>query len=853
MSEELILNNAENTAEENAEPVAELSYFQTRMNELGITDEINSINILEFDVIKKENVWKAKKIFRESSLGIQIYCYTIDGLAINYAKDGSRWKTNEFFITRLAKPKIDAKGKSHKYILPTKAGTNPFFGPKLVQKFLNKEKIKTLCFTEGYFKAFKGEMHGLDIVGLSSITHMKNSENGNLYEDVVKLIEVCKVENVIWLQDGDCLDLTSQDIENSDIYKRPFQFFNTANVFRDLFSKWDVKKYFAHVESKSVDGSPKGLDDILVAMGGKEIDVVEDLVNLSVKPRYFYRIDITFSIGALHKYFRLDNIESFFLFHAEKRAELYKKPFTWHGTKYKYNEDESKLEVVVPGEAKNYFRVGDQYYCFVEIPNKYNSLDRQFHRRMKGTITDDHGKRIFSHIPKYQAFCNVPDHVNYQPIINNCFNVYAPFEHDVEAESGEFPYTEMFLKHIFGTGDINWTNPNTGEKMVINEYELGLDYIQILYQYPAQILPILCLVSKENNTGKSDFGKFLKMLFTQNVAIVGNAELSNDFNASWAAKLLIICDEAKIDKQVVVEKIKMLATADKITMNSKGKDHVELDFFGKFLFMSNNEDNFIYASEEDQRYWVRKVPKLEKVDITIKAKIKDEIGSFLHFLSNRKIVTPNTHRGWFHPQLIKTDALKKVIAKSQGTFEKELRAKLRNMFMDFGVDTIYMTQKDMCEEWFKVKYETNYMESVLKEKFKVETYHEFFYEGKKYKSIELLREKVGFDAMDEEAQKALNSSIEKKFCTCRYSYPRWERVMNLAGKQEPQQVWVKNLGRPYRFKKEDFLTPEEIRALDIDPEIKRSNEIMGDQVEMLLPVNKSEEKSDDKEVDDLPF
>jgi hypothetical protein len=405
--------------------------------------------------------------------------------------------------------------------------------------------------------------------------------------------------------------------------------------------------------------------------------------------------------------------------------------------------------------------------------------------------------------------------------------VYSPFEH--EPEPGEWKNIEAFIKHIFGTADLKWTDNETKERLTINEYDLGLDYIQLLYQKPFQTLPILCLVSRENETGKSTFAKFLKMIFTQNVAIVGNAELSNDFNASWAPKLIVACDEAKIDKQVVIEKIKMLSTAEKIFMNSKGKDHVEIDFFGKFIFISNNEDNFIYASEDDVRYWVRKIKRIEQLDNQMMYKLKEEIPAFLHYLNERKMVTPSRTRAWFPHELIKTDALLKVIAKSQGTFEKELRNKLRNTFLDFGVDTILMTQKDMMDEWFKFKYETNYMESVIKDKLKAETYHFYLLEGVRYESIEVMKEKLGLHATDE-----LISKAEKKFTTKKYSYPRWERRPNGEGKEEMIQVWIHGTGRPYRFKKTDFLTPEEINALAIDPEMARGMEIMGDQTQIPL-------------------
>jgi len=45
-------------------------------------------------------------------------------------------------------------------------------------------------------------------------------------------------------------------------------------------------------------------------------------------------------------------------------------------------------------------------------------------------------------------------------------------------------------------------------------------------------------------------------------------------DAHWSTKLVVVCDETKIDKQAVIEKVKSLSTADKIMTNAKGKNHV---------------------------------------------------------------------------------------------------------------------------------------------------------------------------------------------------------------------------------------------------------------------------------------
>ena len=97
---------------------------------------------------------------------------------------------------------------------------------------------------------------------------------------------------------------------------------------------------------------------------------------------------------------------------------------------------------------------------------------------------------------------------------------------------GECPVTIEFLKHIFQ-----------------HDYELGLDYIQLLYQQPTKNLPILCLVSKEKNTCKGTFLKLIKAIFGQNATVIGNEDLANGFYASWAEKLVIAIDETFVYKK----------------------------------------------------------------------------------------------------------------------------------------------------------------------------------------------------------------------------------------------------------------------------------------------------------------
>jgi len=65
------------------------------------------------------------------------------------------------------------------------------------------------------------------------------------------------------------------------------------------------------------------------------------------------------------------------------------------------------------------------------------------------------------------------------------------------------------------------------------QIELGLDYLQILFTQPTQMLLILLLVSNERNTGKTTFLSFLKMIFGKNATFNTNEDFRSQFNADW--------------------------------------------------------------------------------------------------------------------------------------------------------------------------------------------------------------------------------------------------------------------------------------------------------------------------------
>ena len=531
------------------------SYFHKRMAELGVTEENNQIEIWQTEVMEGENqgktVLKPMPIFRESPKGIDIFVYSLDQRKIKYTKEGSRWKS-DYCITRLETPRVNEKGAVQKYNKPRGEPSYPFFPPKLVAKYAEKKPVKVLYVTEGYFKSWVADQKGIDCVGVQSITCLRDTSTNELWSDVKKLVQECKVERIIWLTDGDFNNLTGNELKDGiDLSSRPNIFYSSVHTFADITSQLtDVERYFAHINSEELDGHPKGLDDLLLAFPTQVPEIVMELNNFSIVApgkkhpgKYITRINISINTGRVRQYFHLDDVTKFYLHHCERRPELKTlKNFNFYGTTYKYNDEEGKCVVEVPGSASDYIRIGNDYYKQINMPISKNvdgtdKVKKVLSGRAKGTIVDDHGKDFCKHIRKYDAPCIVPDHFNYQQVVNNCYNLYHPFTH--EPEEGDCSNTIDFFKHIFGEDIITYLNPHTGQTMQFPRYELGIDYITIAYKMPWQMLPILCLVSNERQTGKTTMLNYLDELFQENAISIGNEDLEADFNAHWQARCLL--------------------------------------------------------------------------------------------------------------------------------------------------------------------------------------------------------------------------------------------------------------------------------------------------------------------------
>ena len=353
---------------------------------------------------------------------------------------------------------------------------------------------------------------------------------------------------------------------------------------------------------------------------------------------------------------------------------------------------------------KEYIRVGTEYFKEVLCPLMSGDNMKSLIKWNKATIIDDFGKDSLKVIKKYETFCTFPSHINYQREINNFYNKYEPLSYCV-SEKGDWENIKLFLQHLFG-----------------KQYELGLDYLTILWKHPSQILPILCLVSVERNTGKSTFLKLLKLIFEGNMTINKNEDFRSRFNSDWAGKLIVAVDEVLLDKKEDSERIKNLSTSNHYKLEGKGVDKAEIEFFGKFILCSNNEENFIKIDDLEIRYWVIKVNPFAKENPDLLEQMRKEIASFAYHLTNRKIETQRTTRMWFTKEQIYTKALDVLVRGNRTSIEKEIEEFLIDQFCTLELDELYYTTKDLHEQLnlANIRVGKNYVSKIITENFKLE-------------------------------------------------------------------------------------------------------------------------------------
>lgn len=414
--------------------------------------------------------------------------------------------------------------------------------------------------------------------------------------------------------------------------------------------------------------------------------------NPTSKATFIYSNNIVEVVGP-NKYFKEKFISKFTLL---------------SGIKFKHNYHQTCSYVLheLMGNPIPYVRVGTDYFKVIQKDDRYGGTQTHLKNWKIEIIKRDHSNYLISQIPAFDDFIITPDNKNYQPIIKNCYNLYSKFSH--EPRAGEIPTSLHFMKHIFG-----------------DQLELGLRYLKILYEKPTQILPILTLASKERDTGKTTFINWMEMIFGANSVLISPEDLIHPFNSNYASKNIILVDETFIEKQSGVEKLKSLSTAKSLKVSQKNVSEYNIPFYGKFILCTNKIRDFMRIDEDEVRFWIREIPKIEgKKNTKIEDQLMSEVPAFIQYLIDLPAINYDTgSRMVFTKDEIKTDALIVVKSESKNSLQKAIEIHCEEFFDGNNMKEFYATVTDIKNRWFShnSRVDVEYLSKVLRIEMKMKS------------------------------------------------------------------------------------------------------------------------------------
>lgn len=688
------------------------SYCSERLKMYKISEEQNKIQVHEIDY----PVQSIPIFYPDDNDNIKIKYISPEGKILKYESNG---KLKDFERIRYKNP--NGKGK---YNQPYKSGVFPFIPPAIIQKFRAEDKIKTLFVTEGEFKSFVMSINGFDSVGIGGIQNYIDKHKNDLDQYLKQIIEVCSVENIVLLFDADCLTVKYEP--EKDLYKRPNSFYTAVKNFKEFTKPLNVDVYFSHL-LPAFENVAKGIDDLIINDNTNLEILRQELNNFSVgnDRKYIFTINISEnSISKLREYFGINNVNKFY----EKYSHIIQEnEFFYFRSKYQYINDELKL--IKHGDADLFIRIGVDYFKHVAVINAKNGYEIVLKKWQIGEITRDYVnngvKDMFNQIQKYDAFCNIPNNTeDYKRVysinfddgkISKNYNLYEPFT--IEGKEGSLDNTLKYLLHLTGNENVNY------ELKLGDKFTILLDYLTILFQKPTHILPVLVLVSEEQQTGKTTLFDLLKEIYKTNAVILSDDEFKMSFNAHYSTKFLLMVDESSTDKKRDKERIKKLATSKKIFVQYKGADLFEIDYYGKLMIAGNDENDLLPLVKEDVRFFVLKVPILNIVDAYFIDKLINEIPAFIHFLKHRTIFHPKESRAWFKDKYIITEQALKIIEYTKPIIEKDIEECVKNYFEDYQVNEFNCdieTLTELINSKAKYKHATQEIRKKLKDRYKLE-------------------------------------------------------------------------------------------------------------------------------------
>ncbi len=211
--------------------------------------------------------------------------YDLDGMPVVFetkdAKGRLTGKNKEYFRVRwqYSNEHLDKEGKPFKYKSPPGSGT-PIYIPERIRSIYKEGKeIPRLFIQEGEKKAEKCCKHDIPSIGVSGITNL--GYKGAFPEDLIRIIERCHVQEVVFLFDSDWNEI-SENIKITDqVDRRPRNFFYAARNYKEYMRSLKGRNLYVEIYIGHVNKNPagnKGIDDLLAdTLKSREAELSDDI------------------------------------------------------------------------------------------------------------------------------------------------------------------------------------------------------------------------------------------------------------------------------------------------------------------------------------------------------------------------------------------------------------------------------------------------------------------------------------------------------------------------------------------------------------------------------------------------
>jgi hypothetical protein len=310
------------------------------------------------------------------------------------------------------------------------------------------------------------------------------------------------------------------------------------------------------------------------------------------------------------------------------------------------------------------------------------------------------------------------------------------------------------------------------------------------------MLPVPCLVSPENGTGKSTFLKWLSMIYAGNATILNNDRFKMNFNGHYASKFIIGLDEGflEVEKKAEKEKLKQLVTSDTIFLENKGMDIKEIPYYGKLIICSNDADRLMKIDEGETRWFIVRVYPTADKDPFMEDKLQEEIPAWLDFISNRKIFHPKKDRLWFLPEHFETEQFRKIVEVTKNRLDSVVEEFLKETFLFYKESPLRLPPKFVLEKVNDPKFS----------KYKIDEKDLRYYlqEKKKMTAEKTQRVNIPINLIGDEGGTLLpEPKVEHKTEVCRPYVFRIEDWLNEKEVEEFNSPWGNDWDKTFESKK----------------------------------------------------